>query len=49
MVEAKTKITCDEIIAERDRLTVAAINMLNQLASTGTTMLVVGAQDLTLQ
>ncbi len=40
MVEATTKITCEEIIAERDRLTVAAINMLNQLASTGTMMLV---------
>ncbi len=49
MVEVTTKITCDEIMAERDRLTVAAINMLDQLASTGTTMLVEGAQDLTLQ
>ncbi len=49
MVEATTKITCDEIMAERDRLTVAATNMLNQLASTGTAMLMEGAQDLSLQ
>ena len=48
MLEATTKITCDEIMAERDRLTVAATNMLNRLASTGTVMLVIGAQDLTL-
>ncbi len=43
MVEATAKITCDEIVAERDRLTVAVTNMLNQLASTGTTMLLEGA------
>ena len=49
MVEATDKITCDEIMAERDRLTVAAISMLNQLASTGTAMLLEGAQDVTLQ
>ena len=49
MVEATTKITCDEIMSERDRLTVAATKMLNQLASTGSAMLLEGAQDLTLQ
>jgi len=48
MVEATAKITCDEIMAERDRLTVAATNMLNQLASTGTALLLKGAQDVTL-
>ncbi len=48
MVEATT-ITSDKIMAERDRLTVAAINKLNQLASTGTAMLVEGTQGLTLQ
>jgi hypothetical protein len=36
-------------MAERDSITVVAINKLNQLASTGTAMLVQGAQDLTLQ
>ncbi len=49
MVEATTTITCDEIMAERNRLTMAAIIMLDQLASTGTAMLVEGAQDLTLK
>ncbi len=48
MEEAKTTITCDEIIAERDRLTVAAIKKLNQLATTGSAMLVEGHQGLTL-
>jgi hypothetical protein len=48
MVEATTTITCDEIMAERDRLTVVAIFILNQLASKGTAMLLEGAQDLTL-
>ena len=49
MVELTQTITCDLIMAERDRLTLSAINKLNQLASTGTVMLVEGAQDLTLQ
>ena len=49
MEEAKAIITCDEIIAERDRLTVAAINKLNQIALTGSAMLVEGHQGLTLQ
>ena len=44
MEEAKAIITCDEIIAERDRLTVAAINKLNQIALTGSAMLVEGHQ-----
>ena len=47
MVEATDKITCDEIMAERDRLTVAATNMLNQLALTGV-LLLKAAQDVTL-
>ncbi len=49
MVEVITQITCDKIMAERDRLTAAATNMLNLLATTGTAMLLKGAQDLTLQ
>jgi adenylosuccinate synthase len=49
MVEATKTITCDEIMAERDRLMVAVSNKLNQLASTGTTMLIEGHQGLTLQ
>ena len=49
MVEATLTITCDEIMAERDRLMVEANNKLNQLASTGTAMLVEGHQNLTLQ
>ena len=36
-------------MAERDRLTVSAINKLNQLAVTGAAMLVEGYQALTLQ
>jgi hypothetical protein len=49
MVEATQKITCDLIMVERDRLALAAMNKLNQLASTGTAMVVEGTQGLTLQ
>jgi len=48
ILEHPSAITCDEIIAERDRLTEVAIAKLNFLSSMGTAMVVEGAQGLTL-
>ena len=48
ILEHPSPITCDEIIAERDRLTEVAIAKLNVLSSMGTAMVVEGAQGLTL-
>jgi hypothetical protein len=42
-------ITCLEIMMERDRLMVAAFNILNQLASKGAQMVKEGEHGLTLQ
>jgi hypothetical protein len=49
ILEHTPTITCDEIIAERDRLTAAAIGKLIFLASMGTAMVVEEAKGLTLK